>query len=254
MIKPAVKAAEKLCLTGVKVLVAEDFDINQAVIINMLEKLGATVNCVENGLLVLNALDKQAYDIILMDCHMPEMDGFEATTAVRARSSSDSKTPIIAVTADAMKEDQEKCLAIGMNGYIAKPFKSEDLSRAILPWLNASVAGKNEGEQLIINQQYFLEQRQAVGEIFSEIVKGYINGLSEAVTEIKHALKNDDLLRVSDVAHRIKGASGSMGADALFETLGMLEKLAKTNAHIDAKTIEKLEHIVDLTIKKLSNS
>jgi CheY-like chemotaxis protein len=250
--KPAVKIAEKLFLSGVNVVVAEDFDINQVVIINMLEKLGATVNCVGNGLLVLNALDKQRYDVILMDCHMPEMDGFEATTAVRARSSSDSDIPIIAVTADAMKEDQEKCLAIGMNGYIAKPFKSEDLTKAILPWLNSQTENNEDEQLIIINQNYFSDQQQAVGDVFAEIIKDYITALSEAITEIKQAVRSDKLGQVSDVAHKIKGASGSMGAEALFEVLGRIEKQARTEKYVDPKMIEKLEHVVKLTIKKLS--
>jgi len=253
IIKPVIKIAENLCLLGVKVLVAEDFDINQAVIISMLEKLGATVNCVENGVLVLEALDKQSYDIILMDCHMPEMDGFAATTAVRSRSSSDSKIPIIAVTADAMKEDQEKCLAIGMNGYIAKPFKSEDLTRAILPWLNSQTENNKDEQLIIINQKYFSDQQQAVGEVFSEIIKAYIKSLSAAIIEIKQALNNDDLSKVSEVAHRIKGASGSIGADALFEVLGRIEKQAKTEKFIDSKVMENLDHVVKLTINKLAD-
>jgi len=252
MIKPVVEQAEEQCLLDIKVLVAEDFDINQAVIINMLEKLGATVNCVENGALVLKALDKQSYDIILMDCHMPLMDGFEATMKVRKRSTDDANIPIIAVTADAMKEDQQKCLDSGMNDYIAKPFKGNDLSRTILKWVNQQTPLESKTSQQIINQKYFDGQQEAVGECFAEIVKDYIKAVSEAVNTIKQALADKDLKQVSEVAHRIKGASGAMGAEALFEVFGEVEMLAKADNKVDIKVIEKLQHIVKLTVEQLS--
>jgi len=240
------------CLSDINVLVAEDFDINQAVIINMLKKLGASVTCVENGLLVLEALDKQSYDIILMDCHMPLMDGFEATREIRERTSSDAKTPIIAVTADAMKEDEKKCLDSGMNGYIAKPFKSEDLRIAILQWVNSPNSVVEKSDHIIINQKFFAEQKEAVGETFSEIIKAYIKATLEAVDNIKQALTDNDLQQVSTMAHRIKGASGAVGAEALFEVFGELENQAKAGKSVDAKVIGQLDSIVKLTIEQLS--
>jgi len=251
IIKPVIKQTDEHCLAGTKILVAEDFDINQAVIVNMLEKLGASVDCVENGLLVLEALDKQSYDVILMDCHMPIMDGFESTSKVRTRTTTDASIPIIAVTADAMKEDQQKCLDTGMNGYIAKPFKSDDLCKAILPWINQTDSVSDEPKQVIINQKYFEDQQQAVGEAFSGIIDEYIKTLSESVLSIKQAINDDDFQTTSDISHRIKGASGSVGAEALFDILGEIEKKAKAGESIDTSIIETLDQIVLLTVNEL---
>ena len=244
----------KPCLQGVKILVAEDFDINQAVIVNMLQQQGAKVECVENGLLVLEALDKQGYDIILMDCHMPLMDGFETTRKVRQRPGEDAQIPIIAVTADAMKEDQQKCLDSGMNGYIAKPFKSEDLSKAILPWIGQKNLKPGTLERVVINQKHFKAQQKSVGDAFASIIVDYIKALSAAVNTIKQAVRNEDLQQLSTVAHQIKGASGTIGAEALFDILGVLEKQAKAGQLIDDALMQELDNIVALTIKALSGT
>jgi CheY-like chemotaxis protein/HPt (histidine-containing phosphotransfer) domain-containing protein len=225
----------------------------------MLEKSGARVNCVANGRLVLDALDKQSYDIILMDCHMPLMDGFEATFNIRSRSTVDSQIPIIAVTADAMKEDQKKCLDSGMNGYIAKPYKSEDLCKAILQWVNKKKDFQDElnleedyRQLIIIDQKHFAEQEKAVGDSFAGIVQDYIKAVSEAVDTINKLCKKNDLLQLTDVAHKIKGASGTVGAIALHDVLVIIEKQIKNNEKLDDRVIEKLERISSQTIQVLS--
>lgn len=104
----------------------------------------------------------------------------------------------------------------------------------------------------MINKKYFAEQQLAVGEGFDEIVQAYIHALSEAIGTIKQAWQNDDLQQLSDTAHRIKGSSGSLGAEVLFTLLGEIEKQAKVGKKADAKLIEKLEHTAELTIKELS--
>jgi len=241
-------------LQGIKILVAEDFDINQAVIINMLEKMGAKVDCVENGLLVLEKLDRQSYDLILMDCHMPEMDGFEATKAIRARQSNDATIPIIAVTADAMKEDQDKCIQIGMNDFLAKPFKGEGLSKVILKWVKPSDGEGVKQDMLVsvINKKFLADQKEAVGECFDGIVQGYIESLTESVQQIHHLFKEDDLKELARIAHKLKGASGTLGADALFDVLSKIEKKGKANIKPEEGLIEKLERITEQTISELS--
>ena len=120
-----------------RLLLAEDNPINQMVAINQLEAMGYRVDAASNGLEVLAAMDKQSYDAVLMDCQMPQLDGYE--TASRIRSLEQEKgqppIPIIAVTAHAMKGDREKCLEFGMNDYISKPFKQEDLQEILQLWL-----------------------------------------------------------------------------------------------------------------------
>jgi CheY-like chemotaxis protein len=118
-----------------KVLIAEDNAINQRVVAIMLSKLGYSADVATEGTVVLEMLQKQHYDLVLMDCQMPGMDGFEATKAIRALPSHISQIPIIAVTANALPGQREKCLAIGMNDYISKPIQAGLLASTLRKYL-----------------------------------------------------------------------------------------------------------------------
>ena len=129
--KPVLNAA-----SGFRVLVAEDNSVNQLLTLTQLKKLGYSAHAVANGQEVLEALRTGVYDIILMDCQMPEMDGYEATAAIR-RQEADSGTfiPIIALTANAMQQDRDHCLEAGMNDFVAKPTKTDSLGEVLVRWL-----------------------------------------------------------------------------------------------------------------------
>jgi CheY-like chemotaxis protein len=120
----------------IQILLVEDNPTNQVVALAMLKKLGYKAKVTSNGREAITALQNMRYDIILMDCQMPEMDGFEATRRIRQGESGRRYTnvPIIAMTAHAMKGDKELCLEAGMNDYLAKPVKSEELSKLIAQW------------------------------------------------------------------------------------------------------------------------
>ncbi len=117
-----------------KTLLVEDNHVNQILGKTMLQKLGVEVDVANNGKEALQAIAKNTYDVILMDCQMPEMDGFEATDAIRQQET-DSRLPIIAVTANAMEGDKEKCIVAGMDDYLSKPFKIDELRTALSKWL-----------------------------------------------------------------------------------------------------------------------
>ncbi len=120
------------------ILIAEDNAINQKVIERMVQKLGYRVQLVSNGREAIEALARSSYSLIFMDCQMPEMDGFEACRQIRRLNAATASTriPIVAITANAMKGDRERCLAAGMDDYVSKPFTQENLRIVIERWLS----------------------------------------------------------------------------------------------------------------------
>jgi CheY-like chemotaxis protein len=130
--------AEAQAGLGGRVLIADDNPINQKVAARMVEKLGCSVDIAANGREVLDAVAKAKYDAVLMDCHMPEINGFDATGEIRRREGGESRVPIIATTANTASDDQARCLAAGMDDFLCKPFQAKALAEMLARWVAGS--------------------------------------------------------------------------------------------------------------------
>jgi two-component system, sensor histidine kinase and response regulator len=135
---PANVVAGMFARLGFRVLVVEDNIVNQRVAVRMLERLGLAVDVAGNGSVALQILERQRYDVIFMDCQMPIMDGYETATEIRRREAQDAHTTIIAMTADVLKGSRERCLAAGMDLFISKPVKLDDLVKALQSKLSST--------------------------------------------------------------------------------------------------------------------
>jgi CheY-like chemotaxis protein len=126
--KSAIRTPKPRLRDGIRVLVAEDKPVNQKVVSHRLERQGCTLRIVEDGLQAVRALESEAFDVVLMDVHMPGMSGLEAARIIRAREAgTDRRTPILAFTADALQKDRDRCIEAGMDDYLSKPVKSAEL-------------------------------------------------------------------------------------------------------------------------------
>ena len=143
---PIVTPAVGTTVHPLKILLAEDNAVNRKVALNMLAKLQYFPECAENGLQVLERLARTRYDLILMDCQMPELDGFETTKRIRAMPDAHATTRIVAITANAMQGDRDACLAVGMDDYISKPIRLDDLQRAI----ETTIRLQGDSQRLVI--------------------------------------------------------------------------------------------------------
>ncbi|MGI8669055.1 MAG: response regulator, partial [Aridibacter sp.] len=217
------------------ILVAEDNLINQKVILSQISVLGYEVDIVPNGKEVLEALKLRKYDLILMDCQMPLMDGLETT--VKIRESNDEylrELPVIAITAQTISEDKEKCLAAGMNDYIIKPTNQQELKEILNFWLNKSDAkevsanltfqsNKNgnrknsSSEAEKISKRLFEISKYSDNEVVIECIGLFLEDSAEVLSKIEKACENSNYERILRETHKLKGSAANMGAEKLPE-------------------------------------
>ena len=198
-------------MSGPRILVAEDTTINQMVARRMLERIGCHVDVVSNGREALDALASIPYALVLMDVQMPEMDGFEATAQIRQREGlSGLHTPIVAMTANAMKGDRERALAAGMDDYVSKPIRLGDLEVVVQRWVPLEPAAESVVAEDIEDwlTEPFLSEEAAIR------------------AELHEAFAAGDAPRVAFDAHKLKGSAAAVGASALAELCGQIEHQA----------------------------
>ncbi|MFL0799008.1 MAG: response regulator [Agarilytica sp.] len=240
-----------------RVLLVEDNPINQEVACGILEPLGLHVEVASSGLQALTVLASHTLDdiaLIFMDCQMPGIDGYETTGIIRRGhiGFENKKIPIIAMTANAMKGDKEKCLAAGMDDYIAKPIDPNILENKLAHWVSVDIEtsqgeiiDKDLGNSLRLNEDQMIESHiNELGlvvwkkDAFYGRVKGrrdrivrliemFLNGMPERIDRLAKAVEEIDMVGVAAIAHEIKGVSGNIGAERLHDVSSRLEEAAR---------------------------
>ncbi len=252
-----------------RILLAEDNITNQKVALNTLKKFGYNADVVENGKEAIKALKMIPYDIVLMDCQMPEMDGYEATAEIRKweeqnkakiethenksadRSTSGFKpsaqtrrVPIIAMTAHALKGDREKCLKSGMDDYLAKPIHPKKLCDVIEKWLHekdatheTEIAHESILEDDIFDKNSFLDRLMGDEGLAREIIEGFLEDSLRQIDIIKDAVDNGNSNVINFRAHTLKGASANISATALKKLAYQIEIAGKTGDLVKAASL-----------------
>ncbi len=260
-------------LEGVRVLLVEDNDINQEVARELLADAGCQVDVASNGLLALGAIEdhfgKSRFDVVLMDCQMPEMDGFEAARRVRAREqelNSPVRLPIIALTANAVEGDRLACLEAGMDGYVTKPVDSQilvDTIRSLLtsltkqnavrvPAVDVEVAGASDVEKVIqandewpINTAKLMHRCQGRAPMAEKLLNMFQSQLNGQVASLRESLQRRDSEVFRRVAHTIKGTAAYISAHGVRDAAGELEQIGEAQELDTAiESLEKLAHQV----------
>ncbi len=241
-----------------RLLLVEDTPVNREVALGMLDMLGHITQAVENGRLAVEAVMRERFDLILMDCQMPEMDGFTATATIRQQegdAADHRHVPIIALTANAMEGDRARCLAAGMDDYLAKPFTLTQLSEMLKKWVPVPTNGDTtkpasspsaDQEESPADQAFspapaeidkaaweaiLALQRPGRPDILAKVLTAYLNDSRTLVEEIRAAVQSQDAVALAKAAHRLKSSSAQLGALATsahckeLESLGRLARL-----------------------------
>ncbi len=255
----------RLRTSGLRLLIAEDSEVNRDVLLGMLADFGLEPDVAENGFEAIELYRKNRYDFIFMDCQMPLLDGYSASKRIRAQEAgSDRRVPIVALTANALIGDRQKALDAGMDDYLAKPFRQEDLVKILYSW---TLAGKDEQGKLepAVDQseqvmdapsidltvlESYKDIRDGKGKsLLGVIVSGYLKSVDGYLTDLNRFTRKGDREEVRSIAHKFRSISGQAGAIRLMNLLAELEELASGMGTANAldellKDIEAESHIV----------
>ena len=261
---PAVRAAVHLEIgqapsrTSGPVLVAEDNPANQKLVRAMLKKLGYRADIVANGLEAVEAAGRIRYDVIFMDCQMPDMDGFRATAEIRSRERQEDHVVIIALTAGAMKGDRERALEAGMDDYITKPVRLGHLAEVLTRWTSAPeqhVPAKPPGNgaipteleekvsaPIIDHKRIAYLEAECGEELVVELMGIFLDQAPATLASLREAVETSDAGGIERTAHHLKGSSGNIGAAKMEDLCAELEALGRLGDVGDANAVlERLE-------------
>jgi len=262
---PKRRKRSRPALRKLQVLVAEDNQVNQLVATRIFEKLGHQVIVVNNGREALAAVHAGKFDLIAMDVQMPEMDGLDATRAIRAvERAAGTHIPIIAMTAHAMKGDRERCLAAGMDGYTSKPIRIRDLEQAIaqlISPINSASVSVPEAEQAdgVIDHAALLAGVDGDRRLLRELIHLFLADCPQGLAKIKDAIRCGDAGALGRAAHTLKGSVGNFARKSAFAAAQRLEIMGRDgnldNAGEVFRTLEsELARLTEELRKLIMNS
>ncbi|HKB35191.1 MAG TPA: response regulator [Gemmataceae bacterium] len=219
---------------GLRLLVVEDNEFNQELVVSVLKKRGHVAVLAGNGKEALAVWEREPFDLILMDVQMPDMDGFAATQAIRARERGTIKhVPIIALTAHAMKGDRERCLAAGMDAYVSKPIRAAELFEVIARLLSSDVEGAKgaSGPEAPVGVVFDLDRALATvdddGELLRQMVERFLGKCPKLLGQIHDSVLCGDGAALERAAHKFKATVGSFGAQRAYQAVVRLEELGR---------------------------
>ncbi len=256
----------------IRILVAEDNMVNQKVALKILDKMGFRADIAANGIEVLEAIQRINYDVIFMDILMPEMDGFEATKQIIKKYKPEDRPKIIAMTANAMQGDKEICIEAGMDDYISKPVRIEEIQNVIIKWAELIAKEKNELVNYLIGKKIenkyideskisFYNDVQTEEDLifYVELIEIYIAELPKTILNMKKALAAKDAKQLRFHSHKLKGSSVTLNIEVISDLSSQLEQLAKQDeltensqkifSELESKFIIILDELVNIRKK-----
>ncbi len=233
-----VKIPAELVGLRIRVLIAEDNPVNQKVAACQLERFSIRADVVGNGRLAIEAAERESYDVVLMDCQMPELDGYAATRELRASEGRDRHTWIIAMTANSLEGDREKCLAAGMDDYLSKPIKPDALAAALCTYAKRApkpaVAKRPRPAGRIVDPEVIAGFREMGadegGQLLDSLIETFLANTPQVLAAARAALTGRAVAELERAAHTLKGSSSNFGAERMGAACAELERAAHEGA------------------------
>jgi len=264
--------AEDLAQPKGRVLVADDNEVNRTVAVTYLKKLGYAAEVAANGREALETLTKSSFDLIFMDCEMPVMSGFEAATQIRKIEEHGFHIPIVGLTARTGNEIRQKCLSAGMDDFLSKPFRADELKKVLEQWVSLKTQEKEclftEGEkstiefsilnldfdELTLNHEAINGLRE-LGDgdtaFFKDLVEMFLAETPQRLDDLKEALSNHDFIALKNAAHKLRGSSGCYGAEKMMLLCKSLESYAVDK---DLKSAKAVVQQIEKTFDEVQNA